>query len=152
MTHLNNIRKQRTLQEKKKLIKAYDKLPKIFSLNDAAIHLKLSKTTLHDLLKKRDFIENSSKRIGKRTRMRKGIYDSIDQELTKWIEEARRRGFVLNTRVVKNKATELAILYKIKEFSPNEGWFKRFKRRPSWCGPSLPERKLVITHSKKVIV
>ena len=124
-------RKQRTLLDKKKILKSCENLSTDLTMTQKAEKLKIPLSSLSKILKMKEILNDKSKikRTGKRIRSRDGIYKTIDSAVEKWVALARGRGFTINAEIVMEKADEFAKIFRIKEFSANTGWLHRFKRR-----------------------
>ena len=96
-------RTQRTLLEKKNILKAYENLSTDLTKSEKAKKLKIPLSTLHGILKDKDILQDKKqiKRVGKRIRWnRDGIYNTIDSAVCKWVEKARGKGYAINANIV----------------------------------------------------
>lgn len=139
-------RKDLTFEEKLKILKQYDKLPKM-GQRCAAAQLEISQTTLGRILKKRYEIEqlaseneNMAKLATKRRRT--GKDREVEAALKQWCTIAREKGLHVNGPLIRQKAEDLAKRMGKDDFVATEGWFHRWKKREnivykrthgSWC-------------------
>ncbi|XP_048878070.1 tigger transposable element-derived protein 6 [Brienomyrus brachyistius] len=119
-------RKSFSLNDKRRLIEAYDKLPKM-SQRAAARKLGIPQATLCTLLKRRQIVPAANN--GDRRRIRSGKAPVVEAALVKWIDNAKSCNAPLSGPLVKEKAEELAAKLGEDNFKVSIGWFERFKKR-----------------------
>ena len=119
-------RKSFSLNEKRSLLEAYDKLPKT-SQRDAAAKLGIPQATLCSLIKQRETVMAAND--GERKRRRPGKAPVVEAALVKWIDNARSRNAPLSGPLVREKAEALAASLGEDGFKVSIGWFERFKKR-----------------------
>lgn len=119
-----------SVQDKIKLLKRYDELPKT-SQREAAIKLDVSQPFLCKLLKNRYDIEVSSTQNEQRGRKRKrsGQNNDVDQALKEWFFMAREKNLPISGPLLKTKAEELARIMNKTDFRATNGWFSRWLKR-----------------------
>lgn len=93
----------------------------------------IGKTTVHDILKKKDRILSAYKngldgRSRKRIRVRLGN-DDINRLTWHWYEHKKAQCLPVQGPVVQAKAREFAEEFEAKEFKASNGWLERFKKR-----------------------
>lgn len=118
-------RKSFSLNEKRSLLEAYDKLPKT-SQRDAAAKLGIPQATLCSLIKQRETVVAAN---DGRKRQRPGKAPVVEAALVKWIDNARSRNAPLSGPLVREKAVALAASLGEDGFKASVGWFERFKKR-----------------------
>lgn len=128
---LKRKRTELTLGDKVKLIeescisgKSHRYLANVFNIG---------KTTVHDILKKKDRILSAYKngidgRSRKRIRVRLGN-DDINKLTWHWYEHKKSQGLQVQGPVLQAKAREFAEEFEAKEFKASNGWLERFKKR-----------------------
>ena len=114
------------MNEKRNLLEAYDKLPKM-SQRDAAAKLGIHQATLWSLIKQRETVMKAND--GDRKRRRPGKAPAVEAALVKWIDYARSRNAPLSGPLVREKAESLATSLGEESFKVSSGWFERFKKR-----------------------
>lgn len=119
-------RKALSMNEKRSLLEAYDKLTNT-SQRDAAAKLGIPQATLCSLLKQRETIMHAND--GERKRRRPGKAPAVEAALVKWIDNARSRNAPLSGPLVREKAETLAASLGDDGFKVSIGWFERFKKR-----------------------
>ena len=114
-------------EEKKTLLDAYQKLPKM-PKTEAAKRLNIPRTTLNDILKNpselgqmNQFDHLKKQRMGKDATVESALYD--------WLLMARDKNAMLSGPLCRTKAEELAKKMGKNDFVATDGWFQRWKKR-----------------------
>ena len=122
-------RKDLTLEEKVKVIKAYEE-PGATQSSDAS-HFSINKSVVSRLMKKKDnllldFSQGKSK--ASRKRIRHGQEPQIKEALYLWLQQKLTQNARVSGPMLKKKAHSLAALAE-KDFSHSDGWLTRWKKR-----------------------
>lgn len=122
-------RKLHSLSEKYEALLALDR-----GLTRAQVVIKfgVSRTTLQGWIKDRQKIVDGVQ-TGSFTnatkRMRTAEHPEVETALTKWMAQARERGWAVSGPILKEKAESLAKAMGIPDFVCSEGWLHRYKQR-----------------------
>lgn len=119
-------RSDRTLLQKKELLAAFDRLPRM-SRSDAALALGIPRSTLSDMLKNRHMMDSSPLQ-DVRKRKRQSKCQIVDDALLTYYHQASSMNVRLNRKSMLHKARELAQELEV-DFKPTDGWFTRWKDR-----------------------
>lgn len=116
----------RNLSERRNLLSKYDELPKM-SQRDAAVQLKISQSTLNDLLKSRAKIV-AGQEPETRKRKREGKSKTVDEALLVWFKQGTAMKAPINRSILMEKATSLGKEMG-EDFQATDGWLTRWKGR-----------------------
>lgn len=64
-----------------------------------------------------------------RKRFRKGIHDNVDRAVSTWFCEMRTRNGIVTGPMVLEQAKKFALMLKVKDFEPSNGWLHRWKKK-----------------------
>ncbi len=118
-----------TLEEKRALLEAYDKLPQM-GQRAASSKLRVHQSTLCWILQQRNEIKESAPNQDNCKRSQSGTFPEVDSAVIKWIRASHERGAVLSSAIVMTKATKFAKALGIEgDFHANDGWLTRLKKR-----------------------
>lgn len=118
-----------TLDDKVKLIEEFEKSG--MSKNAFSKKYNIPRSSFSDILASKAKLYDSllSFNGSKRKRLRNSIFKDIEEELLKWIMEAKAKNMPLSGIIIKEKAFEIAKELGNHEFSGSNGWLERFKDR-----------------------
>lgn len=123
-------RKALSLQEKIKILKAFDENSQTKNQTQLAAELQLPASTLRTILKNREEIIEKYKLGGvRRKKLKTGKFARLEKVLIEWFHQARASKLPLNGRILCNKAREIAERLQITDFNASTGWIDRFKNR-----------------------
>ena len=119
-----------TLREKKKLVEAYDNLPRNLNTAEKARKLNVKRTTLLTILKDRTSISerHASNDEPSRKRKREGAHADVDKALWKWFVQKRQQHVTLSGPMLKEKAQDFASQLSV-DFVASDGWLQRWRAR-----------------------
>lgn len=120
-----------TLVQKMEILKRVDSG---MSFTDIANHFHIGRSTVYDIHKYRDRIENyvttAESGIEKRQTMRTGAYPQLEETLFAWFLQERQRHTPITADVLRQKALDFyEKIYKNNNFRASEGWLSKFKAR-----------------------
>lgn len=102
-------RKHRSCNDKLNILKQYDNRCPGERQKEVADKLSLPKTTLFDIIKKREEIEANAVQSGsRRIKFKVSKFDELENILLEWFQEARTNNFQVNGPIVTEKALEIA--------------------------------------------
>lgn len=118
-----------TLDDKVKLIEQFEKSG--MSKNAFAKKYNIPRSSFSDILASKAKLYDSLQTFNgsKRKRLRKSIFKDIEEELLKWVMEAKAKNMPLSGIIIKEKAFEIAKELGNHDFSGSNGWLERFKDR-----------------------
>ncbi|KAK3931760.1 Tigger transposable element-derived protein 4 [Frankliniella fusca] len=120
-----------TVEAKFRVIKEHDSHPGL-TKTALAKKLNISRSSLNLILKTRKKTENEMLMGGKgRKKIKKGMYDRLEQALVHWIHQARNLPVKCPLRGpdLKIKALQLAGPLGYENFTASDGWLSRFRKR-----------------------
>ena len=120
-----------SIKEKREIIRKYDALPKM-SQESAGNLLKIHRSTLREILSKREAIFAAPKGEIKRNRVSKGA--AVEDSLIEWFDTVRDKNAIITHKILRAKAEELAKKLGHGDFTASSGWLSRLlKRRDISC-------------------
>lgn len=123
--------KRRTLSllEKVQLLKQLDE--KGETQASVSAKWKVSRTSVTKMVAVRSQLEAELEEGSKRGKKRKreAKFPEIAEPLFVWFKEKRAQGVLPSGSLLKQKAADIASSLKIENFTPNDGWFTRWKDR-----------------------
>lgn len=123
-------RKALSIEEKLKILKAYDNRGASGSLKSLANSLKLPPSTLQTIVKNRAKIkESATNSSAGRKKMKSAKYENVETILREWITQARHANIPLSGPIILEKAAEIGRSLNIENFNPGTGWLDRFNKR-----------------------
>lgn len=116
-----------SVNEKQRILEAYDKLPKM-SQRSAAIYLKVLQPLLCKLIKNRADIETArlTNANMNRKRARSGKDGQVESALKIWFGNVHEKHASINGPIMRQKAQEFAKNMGIENFNATDGWFSRW--------------------------
>ena len=151
-------RKELTLNEKVDLIEHSEKTPKI-TQKDLGVKFGIGKTTVSDILKRKEFYREQFKISGSGKRQRFIIgskYGNLNEAVFKWFEQARAKNIPISGPIIQEKALQFASELDFPDFKASVGWLESFKSRFNIahfkiCGESADVNLDVVNSYKDVL-
>ena len=93
--------------------------------------IEVKKTTVKEIFSKKDAIEAAIRAEipSKRKKLKPAKHSELDEEVLKWLKQAREQNLPVGDDLIKKKALKLAELMHIPNFIASEGWLDNFKKR-----------------------
>lgn len=105
------------------------------SFYDIASRFNIGISTIKDLLKKRNQINDAVKRNKSmgftRKTLREGNFPDVENRLYEWVSEKLDDDEIITNNLLLQKATEITRDLKKIEWKPSKGWLSKFKQRYS---------------------
>lgn len=127
---MNLKRKALSIEQKLKILKAFDNRSASDSLKSVAKSLDLPPSTLQTIVKTRAKIEESAVNSSSaRKKIKSAKYENVEKILVEWITQARHANIALSGPIIIEKAVEVARTLNVENFNPGTGWLDRFNKR-----------------------
>ena len=90
---------------------------------------KIGRSTVSDILKKKDHWLSTTAEVADQTRAKCPKQQSLEKALFLWFSDVRSKGATLSDDILIEKAREFGLKLAISDFNYSRGWLQRFKKR-----------------------